>query len=58
MTPSTKGQATKEALRLVWREQAFGMKAARHGLMKIMSLEDATPEQILQAMELLAKMCK
>lgn len=57
-----KAQATRErnqeAQRRRYTEQAESIRAARKALQRIMESEDATPEQILRAAELLAQIGK
>lgn len=48
----------EEARRLMWREQREAIKTAKKALLRVMESEDATPEQILRAAELLAQIGK
>ena len=48
----------EEARRLMWREQREATKTAKKALLRVMESEDATPEQILRAAELLAQIGK
>lgn len=54
-----KAQATRERNReartALYQEQAQAIQAARKALQRVMESEDATPEQILRAAELLAQ---
>ena len=42
----------------MWREQRETIKTAKKALLRVMESEDATPEQILRAAELLAQIGK
>lgn len=48
----------EEARRQMWREQLEATKTAKKALLRVMESEDATPEQILRAAELLAQIGK
>lgn len=48
----------EEARRQIWREQRETIKTAKKALLRVMESEDATPEQILRAAELLAQIGK
>lgn len=48
----------EEARRLMWMEQREATKTAKKALLRVMEGEDATPEQILRAAELLAQIGK
>jgi len=47
--------AHQEAQRQLWAEQRAAINAARGALTRLMEREDATPEQILRAAELLVE---
>lgn len=40
----------------LWREQLATLSAAKTALTKVMEMEDATPEQVLEAAKLLAEL--
>lgn len=47
-----------EARARMWEEQREATKTAKKALLRVMESEDATPEQILRAAELLAQIGK
>lgn len=51
-------ERNQEAQRRRYAEQAESIRAARKALQRVMESEDATPEQILRAAELLAQIGK
>ena len=48
----------EEARRQMWEEQREAIKTAKKALLRVMESEDATPEQLLRAAELLAQIGK
>lgn len=48
----------EEVRRQMWREQREAIKTSKKALLRVMESEDATPEQILRAAELLAQIGK
>lgn len=51
-------QRNAEARARMWEEQREATKTAKKALLRVMESQDATPEQILRAAELLAQIGK
>lgn len=51
-------EANQEAQRRLWDEKRAAISAARAGLQRVMENTEATPEQVLEAAQLLVELGK